>query len=368
MINGRHQGSTTLLLIKNDGAQITLNIDVFVRSPDVVERELGQLLDGLPGVRVRRVGAHIVMDGSVSDDEELQRVKHIATLYPGEVDSLVSIGSAAPASLPGEKQEQRFVVRIDFYFVQYDTNSSYAVGIGWPASIGGTTLQSTISYDFLLGIPHTATATLTNQPLPRLDIASTRGWAKVLKHATVITNNGVEATFQNGGEQNFTVTTGLGVGIHSIQFGTEVTVLPKYNPQQRQIDVKVSADVSDLTAAGPGTTIPGRTTSKLTTNVSLQLGQSLIVSGIRRESTTHTITGIPILKDIPILGVLFGSHADDTEATEGAILIVPSVVGVAQKYEKELVSSALEQFHGFHGNMDTIKTFNREPDGAPAPR
>jgi pilus assembly protein CpaC len=369
VINGRHQGSTTLLLIKNDGAQITINIDVFVRSPDVVEHELAQLLDGLPSVRVRRVGAHIVMDGAVADDEELQRVRHIATLYPGEVDSLVSIGAPSPVVSTGETQEpQRFVVRIDFYFVQYDITSSYAVGIGWPASLGGATITSTLTYDFLDGIAHTATATLSNQPLPRLDIASTRGWAKVLKQATVITNNGVEAEFSNGGEQNFSVTTGLGVGIQRIQFGTEVTVLPKYVPQTHQIDIKLSADVSDLTAPGSGTTIPGRNTSKLTTNVSLKLGQSLVLSGIRRESTTHTVTGIPLLKDIPILGILFGSHADDTEQTEGAVFIVPSVLGVAQNYEKELVSSALATFKDFHGDVDKVKTFNREPGTSPSSR
>jgi pilus assembly protein CpaC len=330
VINGKRQGSTTLLLIKNDGSQVTLNIDVFVRSPQAVERELSQLLDGLPGVQIRRVGAHIVVDGTVNDDSELKRVQHVASLYPGQVDSLVSMGAAVAAG-PPDQEPQHFVIRIDFYFVQYDANSSYAVGIGWPASIGGAAITSNFSYDFLNGAPHSATATLSNQPLPRLDIASNRGWAKVLKQATIITGNGTEATFSNGGEQNFSVTTGLGVGVQRIPFGTEVTVLPKYNPRQRQIDVKVSADIADLTASVSGTSLPGRTTSKLTTAVSLKLGQSLVLSGIRSESTTHTVAGIPILSDIPVLGILFGSHSNETQATEGAVLIVPGGIEAIPK-------------------------------------
>ena len=370
VINGRRAGSTTLLLIKSDGTQIALNIDVFVRAPQVVERELSQLLTGLNGVQVRRVGAHIVIDGRVADDEELKRVAHVASLYPGQVDSLVTVGApAAPGVVPTEAQ--RFIVRIDFYFVQYDANSSYAVGIGWPGSIGGGVIQSSLAYDFLSGVPRSATATLANQPLPRLDIASARGWAKVLKQATVITNNGTEAMFSNGGEQNFSVTTGLGVGVQRIPFGTEVTVLPRYNPQQRQIDVKVSADVADLTASISGTSLPGRTTSKLTTNVSLKLGQSIVLSGIRSELTTHAVGGIPILKDIPVLGLLFGSHSNETQATEGAVFIVPSVIEAVSSSAQELVEGALAKFRNYSGAIDSVNAYDKRPGGArgvpPAP-
>ncbi len=368
VIAGKRPGSTTLLLIKNDGSQITLNIDVFLRSPQVVERELSQLLEGLSAVQVRRVGAHIVIDGTVATDGDLKRVQHVASLYPNQVDTLVQLASTGIA---GGGEPQRYIIRIDFYFVQYDTDSTYAVGVGWPASVGGNAaVSSTFSYDFLDGVPHTATATLSNQPLPRLDIASTRGWAKVLKQATILTNNGVEANFSNGGEQNFTVTTGLGVGIQRIPFGTDVTVLPRFNPQQREIDIKVTADVADLTASVSGTPLPGRTTSKLTTSVSLKLGQSLVLSGIRRESTTHTITGVPILKDIPVLGVFFGSHADDTQATEGAVFIVPSVIETIPAAAQEMVNSALSKFHDYHGAIGRVNAYEKRPAGGggiPAP-
>ncbi len=362
VIAGKSPGSTTLLLIKTDGSQITMNIDVFLRSPQVVEHELSQLLEGLSGVQVRRVGAHIVIDGAVANDQDLKRVQHVASLYPGQVDTLVQISSSGITG-PSGQEPQRFIIRIDFYFVQYDTDSTYAAGIGWPASIGGASLQSTFQYDFLEGVPHTATATLANQPLPRLDIASTRGWAKVLKQATVITNNGVEAMFQNGGEQNFSVTTGLGVGVQKIPFGTEVTVTPKFNPASRELDVKVQAKVADLTASVSGTSLPGRTTSELQTSVSLKLGQSLVLSGIRRESTSHNVTGLPILKDIPVLGVLFGSHSDDTQATEGAVFIVPSVIEAIPTSAQELVNSAISKFKDYRGNMARVNPYDMRPGG-----
>jgi type II secretory pathway component GspD/PulD (secretin) len=97
--------------------------------------------------------------------------------------------------------------------------------------------------------------------------------------------------------------------------------------------------------------------------VSLKLGQSLVLSGIRRESTNHTITGIPFLKDIPVLGILFGSHADDTQATEGAVFVVPSVIEAIPTSAQELVNSAISKFKDFHGNMARTNPYDMRPGG-----
>ncbi|HWA74342.1 MAG TPA: pilus assembly protein N-terminal domain-containing protein [Polyangiaceae bacterium] len=357
---GKKPGSTTLLLIKNDGSQNALNINVFHRSPVAVEKELAELLSGLP-VRSRRIGAQIVLDGVVDDEGALQRVQKIASLYPDQVTTLVQLASKGGVPTPVAGIEN-FLIRVDFYFVQYDKNSSYGVGVGWPDSIGaGAT--ATLNYDFLLGSVRQAAATVTTQPLPRLDIATRRGWAKVLKQSTVITNNGTEATFQNGGEQNFPVNTGLTVGVERIGFGTELTVLPSYNPEHQELNVRLTADVSDLTAAISGTALPGRSTSKLTTNVTLKLGQSLVLSGIRTQSLTHSVAGLPGLSEIPLLGILFGSHSQSKLETEGAIFVVPSVVQTIPSSSADLVDVALKKFKDYDGDISTLNSYDKKPGG-----
>ncbi len=361
VIAGRKPGSTTMLLIKNDGSQISVTVHVFARSPAVVEKELTQLLEGIGGVRVRRVGARIVMDGVVSNDTELKRVQHIATLYPNQVESLVTLPGGGGAST----SDSKYIVRIDFYFIQYDKNSSYGVGLGWPSSIGGdAVVKSNVTFDFIGG-SRAATASITNQPIPRLDIASRKGWAKVLKQATVVTNNGIEANFQNGGEQNFTVNTGLTVGVQRIAFGTDVTVLPRYNPQKREIEMKLVADVSDLTSSAGATSLPGRNTSKLTTNITLKLGQSIVLSGIRTKTQAHAVTGLPGLSSIPVLGLLFGSHADDELQTEGAIFVVPNVVEAVPSQAAEMVESALAKFADYSGAVDKVDVYDKRPGAQP---
>ncbi len=355
---GKAPGSTTLLLIRNDGTQKTLNVAVFARPPGVVEKELSELLSGL-SVQARRVGPQLVLDGVVSSEADLKRVQQIASLYQDQVTSLVQLSD--PGTLSGAGLV-RSLIRIDFYFVQYDENGSYQVGVGWPESIGSGATGS-YAYDFLSGGTRTATATVASQPLPRLDLAARSGWAKVLKQATVITNNDAEATFSNGGEQNFPVNTGLTIGVERIQFGTELTVLPHYDADKSEISLRVVADVSDLSSAASGSTLPGRVTSKLTTHVNLKLGQSLVLSGIRTQSSTHSNAGIPGLSEIPVLGILFGSRSNVSLQTEGAIFVVPSVVQSVPDDAGELVKAALDKFEEYSGEVDEVKAYDRKPAG-----
>jgi pilus assembly protein CpaC len=352
VIVGVKPGSTSLLLIAKDGKQTNLEISVFARSPERVQAEVTQLIDGYTGLRVRRVGSRFFIEGGVSSEADLKRIEQIAKLYPGQVESLVAVGAGAA--------DRNTNIRIDFFFVQYEKNSSYNVGISWPAVIGGPALQSTFGYDFVAAAP-TVQAAAVNQPLPGLDIASTHGWAKVLKQATVMTTNGVEAKLSNGGEQNFSVANGLTSTIRPITFGTVVTVVPRFDPQTRDLEVKVDADVSDLAPSVSGTSLPGRQTATLTTLVHLKLGQSVVLSGIHLLNENHAVNGIPLLSEIPILGVFFGAHSNSKSETEGAVFIIPSVVEVPEKSATASVDEAMKQYERYTGDMQDVRPFDKAP-------
>lgn len=360
VIVGQSPGSTTLLLINKDGSQTKWVINVFTRSPDSVEHEVQQLLEGTMGVRIRRVGARFFIEGGVTSDAEVKRMERIAQMYPAQVESLVVVG-AAPV-------ERKLNIRVDFFFVQYDRSSSYAFGVSWPSRIGGEVITSEVTYDFLAGAMTTAQASVINQPLPGLDIAAYNGWAKVLKQSTVITTNGSEATFESGGEQNYAVQAGLSASIKAITFGTNVTVLPRFDPATGDLDVKLTADIADLTPPGSATTLPGRNTSRLATLVHMKLGESLVLSGIRTQAQRKSSAGLPLLSEIPLLGVLFGSHASQREDVEGAVFIIPSVVENVPKGTLDLVNSAIAQFEEYSGDIEAINAYNKRPSvEAPQP-
>jgi pilus assembly protein CpaC len=354
VIVGLKAGSTTLLLIYRSGAHQNWVINVFARSPDRVESELRQLLEGNVGVRLRRIGARFFIEGGVSTDADQKRFQQIAGLYPGQVESLVQVGSVA--------QDRVFNIRIDFYFAQFDRDSGYNVGLEWPSQIGATNaVTSQLTFDFIAHAVTTATATVTNQPLPFLDLAANHGWAKVLRQATLITGNGNEAKFSNGGEQNFPVSNNLTANIRPIEFGLNLTVLPRFDRETRDMEVKVSADVGDLTPPGANTNLPGRNTAKLETIVHLKLGQSIVLSGISTRTQRHEVTGVPILSEIPVLGVLFGSHVHQEADTDGVVFIIPSVIDTLPPASLSLIEHAARAYDRFSGDIEGTHAFPRTP-------
>ena len=366
IIVGLKPGTTSLLLIKNDGSQVNYSITVATVAGALPVTELKALLEPYMGVQVRQIGSQLFIEGGVNTKEDAEKIKQIAELYPGQVVNLVTVGTGAI--------DRKVNIRIDFFFVQYNRLSGYAFGVTYPTRIAGiqgppAVVRSTFGYDFVAKTG-TANAALVDQPLPGLDIASNHGWAKVIKQSTVITTNGNQAKFDNGGELNFAITSGLQPSIQKITFGTEVEVTPRYDPVSKNLEVKVKADVSDLTPP-EGTSLPGRNTAKLDTLVYMKLGQSLVLSGIRARNQRHNIQGLPLLSRIPVFGVLFGSHSDQEEDLEGAVFIIPSVVESVPKSSYDMVKEAMQQYDGFSGDMDDVNSYQKAPPayqegGAPA--
>jgi len=354
-------GSTTLLLIRKDKSQVTYDISVAQRPPQVVEKELVQLLEGIPGIRVRRVGGRVFIEGGVSSESDSKRIQQIASLYQGQVESVVTVGQGAA--------DRKLLMRLDFYFVQYEKSWNYTVGIGWPDSIGGVSGQgqqivaTRIDFDFIAKTATRAEANIVNQPMPRLDIGSRYGWVRIMKQSTVITSNGSEATFQSGGEQNFQQVTANSVGLVKVQFGTNVTVLPRYDVNSKDVEIKLAADVADLTPAASGT-VPGRSTTKLETLVTLKLGQALVLSGIKTQTRRRDSAGLPGLAQLPVVGALFGSQRWDNAETEGAVFIIPSVVDSVPKSSLEIINNALNSFKDYSGDIDNVEAFPKAPPSA----
>jgi len=77
------------------------------------------------------------------------------------------------------------------------------------------------------------------------------------------------------------------------------------------------------------------------------------------------VTGLPLLSQIPLIGLLFGSHADSQEEVEGAIYVVPSVIESIPRGAQEIVDEALGQYTEFGGDMSTVKSWEQDPTRAP---
>lgn len=79
-------------------------------------------------------------------------------------------------------------------------------------------------------------------------------------------------------------------------------------------------------SAGQTITIPDEVTNELVTNVIIPDGQTVVLGGLFRESTVTTRRQVPILGDVPILGLAFRGHEDEVQRNEIIFLVTPTIV------------------------------------------
>lgn len=79
-------------------------------------------------------------------------------------------------------------------------------------------------------------------------------------------------------------------------------------------------------ATGAAVTIPDEITQEITTNVIVPDGSTVVLGGLFKETTKLNRSQVPVLGDIPILGLAFQGHDDSTDRAEIIFMIKPTVV------------------------------------------
>jgi len=74
----------------------------------------------------------------------------------------------------------------------------------------------------------------------------------------------------------------------------------------------------------------------------IRIGESLIIGGIRKSEKRDVIRGVPILKDIPVLGLLFSGRDFEERATEVIFILTPSI-STGGKPNEEMVQFLRER-------------------------
>ena len=83
--------------------------------------------------------------------------------------------------------------------------------------------------------------------------------------------------------------------------------------------------------------------TEATSNLVVRNGQTIVVGGLIREDTSKSLSGIPYLSKIPILGYLFGGRESDVTRTEIIMLLTPRVL-TNQKDAKGVTADFVDKF------------------------
>lgn len=249
-------------------------------------------------------------------------------------------------------------IRLDMYFLQLTETYTHSLGIGWPTSFGGGTLDIAPNLSFNSRTDDTGAVSDTsalginlggtiNQALPRLDLAQASGWGRIMRQAMLVTANGAEATLDTGGEINYAIRSGIAVDVRTIRYGSILTVTPRYDSATRRIEIALAADVSELRPASQADQPPGRVRTTVSTTVNLELGESIVLGGAVAQTTIENQGGLAGLSQIPILGVIFGTNNRLAENTENYLFIVPTVVESVPRSEADRITEVLDLYRSF---------------------
>jgi general secretion pathway protein D len=147
--------------------------------------------------------------------------------------------------------------------------------------------------------------------------------------------NNQTATLQVGDQVPIATQSAVSVGsagapvVNTIQFrdtGVILKVTPRVN-EGGLVLMDISQEVSDVarttTSNLDSPTIQQR---KLASSVSVNTGETIALGGLIRDRRNDGSSGIPVLKDVPLLGNLFKTTTESTTRTELLVLITPQVV------------------------------------------
>ncbi len=195
---------------------------------------------------------------------------------------------------------------------------------------------------------------------------------KILNEPRLSSADNEEAHFFDGqdvpvitGDQNNTTNTNSFTRNFEYQpIGTRLQVRPHIT-SEGAVDVEVNLELSRIVTGSSvfGNFIFDR--FETTTNVTVQDGQTIVVSGIVRQEDFNEIRKFPILGDLPLIGGLFRSTDKAQRNREVIAFITPHVMSVDASKAKELSDENVEWLNRIRGAVrtpDVAKENRRDPD------
>ena len=282
----------------------------------------------------------IYLAGSVPNQEAIDGATKLAGSYAKDVVSSLRV---VPAHEKQVELKLRIVEVDRTKMEQYGINFS-GVGQNWfnvttgqypsviqqtasTASTPATTTVSNMLNLFLFSSKLNIGATI--QDLEQKQVL------QILAEPTLTAMSGQSAKFLSGGEFPFPVvqgTTGGAATSVTIQFrpyGVKVDFTPVVNADG-SILLKVAPEVSSLDYTNAvtisGFTVPALSTRRAETEVEIKSGQSFALSGLLDHRTTETLSQIPGISSVPILGKLFVSKSYSHSVVELVVMVTATVI------------------------------------------
>jgi type II secretory pathway component GspD/PulD (secretin) len=193
---------------------------------------------------------------------------------------------------------------------------------GNPASGSGTS------------ITFSAMGNITSNLNARINALVSNGQAKVLANPRVATQDNQEAKIEITNQfpiikTNFSGGQGASIATESVEFkdvGEQLTIRPRvdYNGYVT-MDLEPTISVRGKDVIVNRNPVPEINKRMVKTKMRVADGETVVIGGLIRRNSNESVTKMPILGDIPIIGFLFKQNTTSFDETEVLIMVTPHI-------------------------------------------
>ncbi len=329
-IVGKKSGATNIFLWTTAGKMTVIDVIVAIDTTSVALK-LKELMPNETQIEVRSAGEAIVLTGQVADAVKVHRAMTIAEQHSGKkVINLMSVGEVPQVMLEVKVAEvsKKLTEKLGAQFTSSGARGTFNYALIGNFLTGGA--LSTIN-----GIGAGAVLSKGSEQL-KLEAEIKNGLIKVLAEPNIIAVSGQEGAFLAGGKIFIPVPrvdgSGTVVTLVEKEYGVGLTFLPTVL-EGGKINLRVTPEVSELSLEGSTiksgnstSVLPTISTRRASTTVQLMDGQSFAIGGLIKNNVTESISGLPFLSELPVLGALFRSSEFMNDRSELMFIVTPRLV------------------------------------------
>ena len=166
-----------------------------------------------------------------------------------------------------------------------------------------------------------------------LSAAEAEGNVKIISRPSVVTLNNVESTIESARIiriRTTAATVGEAGSLREIRAGITLKVTPQVSVDGFVL-LNISVKSSTLDFANAVENIPAENTREAKANVLVRDGETVVIGGILKDTSSNSDTGVPYFKDIPVLGWLFKKSSWEKNFEELVVFITPRIMGAGSE-------------------------------------
>lgn len=343
LVVARSPGVTDLMIWPRGGAPVRYAVEVAAVAPDA----------DAPSVTSSAAGVSI--DGQSPDALVAARAQAAARATQGGregkdgkgggvvVDrSVVPLSATVQVDVKVVEVSKSVLKEVGLNF--FRANGGFSFGTFSPSSLNkftagsfssGSSSSGSGSASVDSGLPignafNLVAASVSHGIFANISVLESNGLARVLAEPSLVALSGQSASFLAGGEIPIPVPQALGTTtIQFKPFGIGLTVTPTVLAANR-IALKVAPEASDLdftrSVSINGASVPAIITRRADTTIELGDGESFVIGGLVNRNTVSSVSKVPVLGDLPIIGAFFKNLNYTQDERELVIMVSPRLV------------------------------------------